>query len=82
MSAAQNGQPGISEELMKMSITINLGFLINILNLLRGITPRTQWQSNELYQAGSIIENLTNIVKDMEQKFNESKKNTDPQIEN
>ena len=68
-----------NEELLKTNITINLGFLLSILNLLRNITPRTQWQSNELYHAGSIIENLTNIVKDMENKFNENKENKDVQ---
>ena len=62
-----------NEELFKTNITINLGFLFSILNLLKNITPRTQWQSNELYHAGSIIENLTNIIKDMENKYNENK---------
>ena len=80
MSSPQNENIMLPEELMKMNITINLGFLISILNLLTNITPRTQWQSKELYQAGTIIENLKNIVQDMDKKFNE--RNTDPQIEN
>jgi hypothetical protein len=80
MSSPQNENIMLPEELMKMNITINLGFLISILNLLTNITPRTQWQSKELYQAGTIIENLKNIVQDMEKKFNE--RNIDPQIEN
>ena len=82
MSSPQNENTMLPEELMKMNITINLGFLISILNLLRNITPRTQWQSKELYQAGTIVENLTKVIRDMEKKFNESQKNTDPQIEN
>jgi len=82
MSSPQNENIMLPEELMKTTITINLGFLISILNLLTNITPRTQWKSKELYQAGTIVENLTKVIRDMEKKFNESQKNTDPQIEN
>ena len=46
-----------SEETLNVSVP----FLLNIRDLLISITPRTNWQSNELLNAGMILEHLNRI---------------------
>lgn len=43
------------------TLNVSVPFLLNIRDLLISITPRTNWQSNELLNAGMILEHLNRI---------------------
>ena len=77
-SAGQTPEQTVDQDMMdELGVNVNFQFLMTIRDILINVSPRVNWNANELLPVGMIIRDLNSIAANVKEQLSQEKKNNE-----
>ena len=81
-SAGQTTEQSAEQDMMdELGVNVNFQFLMTIRDILINVSPRVNWNANELLPVGMIIRDLNSIAANVNEQLSQRKKNNEEEDE-
>ena len=81
-SAGQTTEQSAEQDMMdELGVNVNFQFLMTIRDILINVSPRVNWNANELLPVGMIIRDLNSIAANVNEQLSQGKKNNEEEDE-
>ena len=81
-SAGQTPEQTVDQDMMdELGVNVNFQFLMTIRDILINVSPRVNWNANELLPVGMIIRDLNSIATNVKEQLSQEKKNNEEEEE-
>ncbi len=81
-SEGQTAEQTVDQDMMdELGVNVNFQFLMTIRDILINVSPRVNWNANELLPVGMIIRDLNSIASNVNEQLSQEKKNNEEEDE-